>query len=142
MSAPLRCAITTLAALVLVAGCGANDPPKVAANPSPSLYQNAVLSAEDLAAKLGCKPELRTKAAELRQGICKTADGNYAVTSFTTEKGRKDWLDYALMYKGTHLVGRQWVVTAAPPVLETLREKLGGELQSSDGTGSSRAPGT
>ncbi|MEU7829547.1 hypothetical protein [Nonomuraea sp. NPDC049129] len=139
MSAPLKCAITTLAALVLVAGCGSNDQPKVAANP---LYQNAVLSAEDLAAKLGCKPEMRTKAAELRQGICKTADGNYAVTSFTTEKGRKDWLDYALMYKGTHLVGRQWVVTAPPPVLETLRKKLGGELQSSDGSGSSRASGT
>ncbi|MET7337645.1 hypothetical protein [Nonomuraea sp. NPDC005650] len=128
--------IGALAALVLVAGCGSEARPVAMASPAPGRYQEAALSAEELAAKVGCKPAMRTKAAELREGVCRTADGNYVVTSFTTEQGRREWLDYAQMYGGSHLVGRRWVVSAAPAVLETLRKTLGGELQ----TGQSATP--
>ncbi|MFI7127869.1 hypothetical protein ACIBQ1_19375 [Nonomuraea sp. NPDC050153] len=136
MSGPSQGVIGALAALVLVAGCGSEARPVAMASPAAGRYQEAVLSAEELAAKVGCKPAMRTKAAELREGVCRTADGNYVVTSFTTEQGRRDWLDYAQMYGGSHLVGRRWVVSAAPAVLETLRKTLGGELQ----IGSSATP--
>jgi hypothetical protein len=129
MSGPWQGAISAVAALVLITACASSEQPRGAASPSPSLFQEAALSAEDLAGKVGCKPDMRTKAAELRQGVCKTADGDYVITSFTTEQNRQDWLDYAQMYGGTHLVGRRWGVTAAPAVLEALRKKLGGQLQ-------------
>ncbi|MFG1697137.1 hypothetical protein [Nonomuraea sp. NPDC049309] len=121
-----------MAVLALGTACASNVQPVVAGTPSPSLYQEAALSAEDLAGKVGCKPDMRTKAAELRQGVCKTSVGNYVITSFTTEQGKRDWLDYAQMYGGTYLVGRRWVVTASPAVLETLRKTLGGEVRGED----------
>lgn len=120
-------ALGAVAALVLLTACAA-------AEERPRRFEETALSAEDLSAKVGCRPEMRTKAQELRQGVCKTADGNYVVTSFTTEQGRRDWLEYAQMYGGTHLVGRRWVVTAPAGVLEVLRETLGGRLQGNGNT--------
>ncbi|MCE7083076.1 hypothetical protein LZF96_23760 [Streptomyces sp. ST2-7A] len=84
---------------------------------------------EVLADRIGCRPEaVLVDADELRQVAC-TLDGEqYRFTSFLVADGRAAWLDEALPYGGSHLVGDRWVVTAPRPVLEELGERLGGRI--------------
>ncbi|MGW3352803.1 hypothetical protein ACWDA3_56745 [Nonomuraea rubra] len=85
---------------------------------------------EQLAAATGCaRPAMQVDAAELRQAVCQTSRGRYTLLTFTTDKGKRAWLDSAQMYGGTYLVGDRWVVVAEPALLERLREQLGGMVE-------------
>ncbi|MFG1697128.1 hypothetical protein [Nonomuraea sp. NPDC049309] len=86
---------------------------------------------DEIGAGLGCpRPALQTDAAELRQAVCQTSRGRYTVLTFATDRGKRDWLDAAQMYGGTYLVGQRWVVVSTPALLDGLRQRLGGQIES------------
>ncbi|MEV0779615.1 hypothetical protein [Streptomyces sp. NPDC050428] len=132
-------ALAVLLSLVsLVMGCSAdpadpadpaaraNTPRKTTATPIPA---PAPASIEKIASMTGCAAEMRTDADELREAVCVTAEGNWIVTTFPTEKLKLTWLDTASMYGGTYLVGPRWAIGAEPQLLKSLRTTVGGELQ-------------
>ncbi|MFB9252007.1 hypothetical protein ACFFWE_27535 [Sphaerisporangium melleum] len=90
----------------------------------------APVTLEEIAARTGCTaPQMQVDADELRQGVCKTGRGQYSVTTFATEAGKRDWLDDALPYGGAYLVGARWIVLGnTPQMLEPFRETLGGTI--------------
>ncbi|GAB1818217.1 hypothetical protein [Herbidospora sp. RD11066] len=106
-----------LVAALLVAACG-------------SAPEGGPRSVEQMYTTIGCASTyLQIDADELRQGICETPQGRYTITTFVTEKGKRDWLDYAQMWGGIYLVGELWAVVAKPDLLENLQDETGGELE-------------
>lgn len=100
-------------------------PPAAAARPA------TAASIDQLGAALGCpSPDVQIDADELRQAVCRTSAAHSVLVTFTTSKGQRDWLDAAQPYGGTYLVGERWVVVSDPAVLEGLRAKLGGDIES------------
>ncbi|MEU0565661.1 hypothetical protein ABZ297_09740 [Nonomuraea sp. NPDC005983] len=93
--------------------------------------QAAPLSVEQLSAKVGCKPRMQVNAADIRTGYCRTADGEFFVTTFKTQAGKDAWMDIAPEYN-PHLVGNLWTVLSSRKVLELLKERLGGDLHLKD----------
>ncbi|WP_405977540.1 hypothetical protein [Streptomyces sp. NBC_00158] len=88
---------------------------------------------EELASALGCTAELSTQADELRQGACETGQGAYRLTTFAAEEGLRSWLAETRVYGGVYLVGNRWVVTAqSPEALTSLRERLGGTVETGE----------
>lgn len=112
------------AVLLLTAGCGGEEEKGREGAPEP-----ATGTVEQLAAKASCKPDMQIDAAELRQGICTTKDGKYVLATFATNQGQQNWLSEAQAYGGSYLVGRKWVAVGDPKVLDTLRGRLGGEVE-------------
>ncbi|MEV4160256.1 hypothetical protein [Nonomuraea dietziae] len=86
---------------------------------------------EQLAAKAGCTPHIQIDASELRQGHCETADGEFFLTTFTTQQGKDAWMDTAPEYN-PHLVGPLWTALSSRPVLERVQRRLGGDLHLKD----------
>ncbi|MGI5267983.1 hypothetical protein ACQEUU_02390 [Nonomuraea sp. CA-218870] len=96
--------------------------------PAPAAAQASV---EQLGAALGCpRPSVQIDAEELRQAACQTSSNRATLVTFATGKGQRDWLDAAQPYGGSYLVGERWVVVSEPPVLESLRTRLGGVIES------------
>ncbi|MEV1176037.1 hypothetical protein [Nonomuraea sp. NPDC049784] len=91
----------------------------------------APLTVEQLSAKVGCKPKMQVNASEIRTGYCKTADGEFFVTTFKTQAGKDAWMDAAPEYN-PHLVGKLWTVLSSRKVLDLLKERLGGDLHLTD----------
>lgn len=89
------------------------------------------LTVEQLSARVGCEPRMQVKAAEIRTAYCTTPDGEFVVTTFRTQAGKKAWMD-AAPEKDPHLVGDLWTVTSSRPVLDLLKERLGGDLHLTD----------
>ncbi|MPY44647.1 hypothetical protein FNH04_33515 [Streptomyces phyllanthi] len=137
-------AVAGLAALSLVAGCGGGDDTGTGGKPSrtPEASNAAVVApakVEVIASLTGCEVKIRTEADELREGVCKTDEGNYLITTFPEEKFKLTWLDSASIYGGKYLVGPRWAIgTAEPELLTSLRKKVGGTIQ--DLGGSKGAP--
>ncbi|GIH28110.1 hypothetical protein Aph01nite_64200 [Acrocarpospora phusangensis] len=94
---------------------------------------------EQLAAKVGCTPEIQVDAAELRTGACTTSVGQFFVNTFSTQQGKDEWMDQAPEYN-PHLVGNLWTVLGERQVLDALKGKLGGDLHLSDHRVKSPAP--
>nr|WP_280901916.1 hypothetical protein [Streptomyces sp. MAA16] len=94
---------------------------------------------EVIAGLTGCEVKIRTEAAELREGVCHTGDGDYLITTFPEERFKETWLDTISMYQGTYLVGSRWVVSAQPKALEEFRSTLGGTIVHHSGVGPSAA---
>ncbi|MET8141201.1 hypothetical protein ABZU32_12900 [Sphaerisporangium sp. NPDC005288] len=124
-------ALWTVLAGCLLTGCGGA---RAAAGAPPTV--------EQIAARTGCvSPQLQVDAQELRQGMCKTARGQYSVTTFATEKGKQEWLDDALSYGGAYLVGTRWIVLGnTPEMLEPFRVTLGGTVRTGGHTMPSGEP--
>ncbi|MFI0349608.1 hypothetical protein [Actinomadura sp. 9N407] len=91
-----------------------------------------VATIEQLAQQTGCTLIGSRKSAEFKQGQCKTDKGRYVLVSFTTDKGRDSWLTEAKPWGGSYLVGPKWVAVATPPILESLRTKVGGKIINGD----------
>jgi len=87
---------------------------------------------EVIAGLTGCEVTIRTDADELREGVCRTARGDYLITTFPAEKYKLTWLDSAAVYGGKYLVGPQWAISAKPGMLESLRAEVGGTVQDLD----------
>ncbi|MFH0515714.1 hypothetical protein ACHBTE_00855 [Streptomyces sp. M41] len=140
----VACAATAgvLAVLSLVTACGGGDeggkaaakstPPTVAADAAGVV---APAKVEVIAGLTGCQVKIRTEADELREGVCRTKEGDYLITTFPAEKYKLTWLDSAAVYGGKYLVGTRWVVSAKPALLEQLRPRLGGTIQQLRGVG-------
>ena len=122
-------AVTLLGGLAL-AGCSNSDAaPKTASSPRPSVSPPVTGSVEQVAARLDCKPQIRTDADELRQGICGTGNAEFSVTTFPAEKFKAIWLDAAAGWGGWYVVGPRWAVSASTKDQAVARQqKLGGSL--------------
>lgn len=120
-----RLALVVLA-LALLSGCGANDDE---APKKPDTPRTATGSLEQLAEQAECDPNVQTDAEELRQANCKTGDGRYILTTFATDRGLREWINEANDYGGSYLVGRKWVASGDAKVVETLRGRLGGTVE-------------
>lgn len=93
---------------------------------------------QEIAAALGCTPEITVDAEELREGACGSGQEGFRMATFTSEQGRQTWLTEAQMYGGTYLVGPTWVITAASAeVLAGAHTRLGGTIETVSGHGSS-----
>ncbi|KAB8192298.1 hypothetical protein FH608_026835 [Nonomuraea phyllanthi] len=128
---PAAFALPALALLAgLVAGCAsAGAGGQVAAGARQPA--GASLTVEQLSAKVGCTPRMQVDAADLRTGYCRTADGEFFVTTFRTQAEKDRWMDAAPEYN-PHLVGHLWTVLSSRKVLDLLRERLGGDLHLTD----------
>ncbi|MET8866065.1 hypothetical protein ABZW11_24275 [Nonomuraea sp. NPDC004580] len=105
-----------------VAGGGVTQPAATVKLPRASMKK--------LKTSAGCpKARLQIDADELKQAACQTKQGRYTIVTFTTDKGKRDWLDYAQPYGGTYLVGDRWTVVSEPALLEGLRKKVGGQIE-------------
>ena len=83
-----------------------------------------------LKAAAGCpKARLQIDADELKQAACQSARGRYTIVTFTTDEGKRAWLDHAQPYGGTYLVGDRWTVVSTPELLEGLRKQVGGRIE-------------
>ncbi|UGY92146.1 hypothetical protein [Streptomyces gobiensis] len=127
MRFPSHAAVPALAltGAVLLGACGGGTDQSAAPKP-------ATGSLEELAAKTACEVEVDINADELRQGVCKTDDGRYVLTTFATSRGQQEWLEEAKPYGGTYLIGSRWVAVGEPDVLGSLRGRLGGEVENGD----------
>ncbi|WP_405678445.1 hypothetical protein [Streptomyces sp. NBC_01511] len=110
-------------AMVLLSGCGAND------DEAPKVPKTATGSLERLAEQATCDPNVQTDAEELRQANCTTDDGRYILTTFATDRGLREWINEADDYGGSYLVGRKWVASGDAKVVESLRGRLGGTVE-------------
>jgi hypothetical protein len=96
---------------------------------------------QQLAAAVGCKAEVTSKAADYRQAQCTTAEAKYVFLDFDTTTGQRAWLDYAQLYGGIYLVGNRWLLSAkSKEYMETLSAKLGGTVEELDAHGHSASP--
>ncbi|MFE9680368.1 hypothetical protein ACFYXC_21855 [Streptomyces sp. NPDC002701] len=125
-----------LALLPLATACGGGGDGAAKAGTSeesamsaPSAGVVAPAKVEVIADLAGCEVTIRTEADELREGVCRSADGDYLITTFPAEKYKLTWLDSAAIYGGKYLVGPQWAISGKPKTLETLRVKVGGTIQ-------------
>jgi hypothetical protein len=125
----------TLAVLPLMAACGGGgDDDKAADKPpgdesSPVAAVVAPAKVEVIASLTGCKVKIRTEAEELREGVCRTAEGDYLITTFPKEELKEVWLESAAIYGGKYLVGPRWAISAKPAVLDLLKAKVGGTIR-------------
>jgi hypothetical protein len=137
-----------LALLPLAVACGGGEdsaegrrkaiPTAVTAAPEAGVVAPAKV--EVIAGLTGCTAEIRIDADEFREGVCRTEQGEYRITTFPEERFKVTWLDSAAIYGGKYLVGTQWVVSAEPELLAGFRSRLGGTVQDLRGTGSATAP--
>ncbi|MET9390208.1 hypothetical protein ABZY20_07305 [Streptomyces sp. NPDC006624] len=136
-----------LAALALLTACGGGEEGKAAGgggtaapgvSAAPAAGVVAPAKVEVIAGLTGCTAKIRTEADELREGVCRTEQGDYLITTFPEERLKETWLESAAVYGGTHLVGMRWVVSAEPELLESLRPKLGGTIRDLQGIGPKR----
>lgn len=121
---------------ILLTGCAAHarTPVTVAAVPTavptPAPASAGPASIQQIAAVLGCTADIGVVATELRQGSCRTDQGEFRMLTFAADTGQRAWLTEAQAYGGTYLVGSRWIVTAqSREALAGLRATLGGTIQ-------------
>lgn len=143
MVSSLRTGAPFLLALVLIVtvGCGTPEPaaqtaPTVSTVPTTSATASEVslppkaLTVADMAAFVGCVPEPVGKTSDFRQATCTAPKGKLVLLDFDTTEGMRAWLDTAMLYGGTYLVGDRWVLSAdSVEYMETLRSEFGGKIE-------------
>lgn len=120
-------ALGLLLALPLAAGCSGSSTNASTAGQSKPGIEGGL---ETVASTAGCaKPQLQdTKGSGFRHGVCRVGSDRFTVMSFTDQEQEKTWLHEAKQWGGTYLVGPKWVVVATMPTLQSLQEKLGGDI--------------
>ncbi|MFD4601566.1 hypothetical protein ACFWPQ_26465 [Streptomyces sp. NPDC058464] len=140
----------SLAIVPLTAACGGGDDGAdtkrkrsgVSVSDAPANGVVAPAKVEVIAGLIGCRPEIRINATELRQGVCHTKKVDYLITTFPSDELKETWLDSASGYGGKYLVGTEWIVSAQPRMLEGFRDRLGGTIRQLRGTGPVAEPST
>ncbi|MGC4996226.1 MULTISPECIES: hypothetical protein [unclassified Streptomyces] len=117
-------AVLVGAVMLTLAGCGAGGEDGAEKVPA-----TATGSLESLAAEVRCRPDMQTDADEIRQALCKNADGKFVLATFATDRGQREWINDAKDYGGHYLVGRKWVAVGDDGVVDALRETLGGDVE-------------
>ncbi|MER5192847.1 hypothetical protein ACWD3J_04820 [Streptomyces sp. NPDC002755] len=122
MTRPMLAVAAAAAALVLT-GCGSDGAEE-------TVPVTATGSLEHLAAEVKCTPDMQTDADELRQALCKNADGKFILLTFATDRGQREWINGAKDYGGHYLVGRKWIaVGEETSTVTALRKTLGGDIE-------------
>ncbi|MCF4137978.1 hypothetical protein L1856_16555 [Streptomyces sp. Tue 6430] len=117
-------AAAAVAAAVVLTGCGAGE------DTGSGVPVTATGSLERLAAEVKCTPDMQTDADELRQALCRNADGKFILLTFATDRGQREWINGAKDYGGHYLVGRKWVaVGEETSTVTALRNTLGGDIE-------------
>ncbi|MFG1921677.1 hypothetical protein [Cryptosporangium sp. NPDC048952] len=112
---------------IALTGCSSSEAKPAA--PSPSVSPPVTGTVEQIAAHLGCKPEIHTDAEQLREGRCGTGANVFSVTTFPAEKYKQAWLYEAGGWGGWYVVGPGWTVSASTKEAAVSRQKkLGGSL--------------
>jgi hypothetical protein len=112
-----------------------------AASAEPSVPRARAAEVEELAGSVGCTAKIIMEVDDYRQGTCETDQAEYVFLSFTTEVGKRGWLDAAQMYGGVYLVGKRWVLSATPAqYMTTARAELGGTVEERGSYGSTPSP--
>jgi len=115
-------------------GQNSKHAPSTSTSRMPSEFQ----SWQQLASTVGCEAKLQGKAADFRQAACVMDGETYVFLDFDTTKGQRDWLEYAVLYGGIYLVGERWVLSGkSREYMESLRPKLGGNIEEDTSHGSS-----
>jgi pimeloyl-ACP methyl ester carboxylesterase len=97
-----------------------------------------IATVEQLASAAGCTPKITMQVRDYRQGQCKKPEGLIVFLSFSTDEGKRKWLDYAQMFGGIYLVGNRWVLSSKPrDAMDALKDKLGGNIEEMPSMGSS-----
>ncbi|MDX3243782.1 hypothetical protein [Streptomyces sp. ME18-1-4] len=125
MTRPTLAAAAAAAAALLLTGCATGGSGKAEA----SIPKVATGSLEQLAADVKCAPDMQTDADEIRQAICKNADGKFVLATFATDRGLREWINTAKDYGGHYLVGRKWVAVGEDDTVAALRTTLGGDIE-------------
>ena len=86
---------------------------------------------EQLAKVAGCKPKIQVDSKDMRQGYCKNSLGQFFITTFTSQRGKDEWMDQAPEYN-PHLVGPLWTILGTRTVLDKVRARVGGDLHLKD----------
>ncbi|MET9500331.1 hypothetical protein ACFYO5_02230 [Streptomyces sp. NPDC006259] len=121
---PMLAAAAAAAAALVLTGCGSDG------DGGSGVPVTATGSLEHLAAEARCTPDMQTDADELRQALCKNADGKFILLTFATDRGQREWINGAKDYGGHYLVGRKWVaVGEETSTVTALRKTLGGDIE-------------
>ncbi|MFF8968197.1 hypothetical protein [Streptomyces sp. NPDC014995] len=115
-------AVAGAAAVLVLTGCGSDGGTK-------AVPETATGSLEQLAAEVKCTPNMQIDADEIRQAVCKDADGKFILATFATDRGLREWINGAKDYGGHYLVGRKWVAVGETSTVTALRETLGGDIE-------------
>ncbi|WP_416966633.1 hypothetical protein [Streptomyces sp. 4F14] len=137
--------VAAVALLFLLTACGGGDgkpAAKASESTEPAAAAQVVAPAkvEIIAGMTGCTAVIRIEAAELRQGSCRTGQGDYIIATFPKDSLKDTWLDAAAIYGGTYIVGPQWAVGGKVEVLKKLQPEIGGEIVQLTGSGPSPVP--
>ncbi|MGW2210513.1 hypothetical protein [Streptomyces sp. NPDC001781] len=116
-------AVLVGAVVLTLAGCDADR------DTGAKMPATATGSLESLAAEVKCRPDMQTDADEIRQALCRNADGKFVLATFATDRGQREWINDAKDYGGHYLVGRKWVAVGEDRVVDALRGTLGGEVE-------------
>ncbi|MFJ9181256.1 hypothetical protein [Streptomyces sp. NPDC102360] len=135
--------VATAVLLAAATGCGSGGSGGAPKDDTPKIPRTASGSLEHLAKEVGCRPDIQTDAADIRQANCGSGDGRYILATFTTDTGQAQWFDEANDYGGVYLVGPKWIAVGGAAQLTKLRGRLGGTLERPDShhTGSSGGGG-
>ncbi|GAA4069823.1 hypothetical protein [Nonomuraea soli] len=123
-------AVTAVLCAACSPGPSGDGGPYVAADQAAPANAEA-LTVEQLAAKVGCEPRIQVDATDIRTGHCKTSDGEFFLSTFSTQAGKDAWMDTAPEYN-PHLVGPLWTALSDRKVLDRIKERLGGDLHLKD----------
>jgi hypothetical protein len=135
--------LAILCALAL-AGCGvpAQTAPLATTESTPPPKPTKPYKVEDLAAAVNCTPEFQGKTTDFRQAGCKAKGEDYLLLDFVTDKGQQAWLDNALIYGGTYLVGERWILSSSSEkAMKNLYDELGGTIKQDKTMGASHNMG-
>ncbi|HEY8986146.1 MAG TPA: hypothetical protein VIU15_42055 [Streptomyces sp.] len=142
--------VAALSLLFLLTACGggggepaakaSGGTAPAATEPAAAVQVVAPAKVEIIAGMTGCTASIRIQADELREGSCRTGQGDYIITTFPKETLRDTWLDAAAIYGGTYIIGPQWAVGGKVDVLKKLQPEIGGEIVRLTGSGPSPVP--
>lgn len=124
--------LVAIACALVVAGCGvpAQTAPVTTTKSTPAAKPTKPYTVEELAATVGCTPTFQGRTADFRQAACKVGKTDYMLLDFDTDKGQKDWFEYAILYGGSYLVGERWILSSSSEeAMVKLQDELGGSIE-------------
>jgi hypothetical protein len=134
--------LAVAAAALLAAGCGASvegtEHPRQHHAPQPAATVSGkpaqALTVQQLAVAVGCEPKLTGTTAGFRQAACDAGGARLVLVDFDSATTQRDWLDEAVPYGGSYLVGDRWAVAGGTrDYLTTVQGVLGGNLEGANG---------
>lgn len=131
MTRRLPVLVTALCALV-VAGCSvpAQTAPVATTKSWPTPKPTKAYTVEELAATIGCTPQLQGTTTDFRQAACKANGEDYMLLDFATTENQDAWFEYAILYGSPYLVGDRWILTSSSEdQMVKLQDKLGGKIE-------------